>query len=86
MINPTLKTEEMLKQFHLEKSYSDLRAKLSKSIKDGTFLDAEEVHLVMLIMAHCAGIEKAFEVFFSSLENHEIIKTLTKKNDANRKN
>ena len=48
-----------------EIAFRDLKQKLRLALHDGTFLDDDEVSLILIALAHAKGIEKAFCRMFS---------------------
>lgn len=84
MNEKTYTLDRYLEENRLKSDFADLKTKLKNALADGTFLDDREVHLVLTVFSHAAGIEKAFSRLFSELTTKKVdaIDTLHKEGEG----
>lgn len=76
--NETYTLEAYMRQTNKEAEWRELNAKLKNSMGEGTFIDDNEVMLILTALAHARGIEHAFKRMFLELctEKQEAIGAL----------
>jgi predicted homoserine dehydrogenase-like protein len=85
--NETYTIEAYMRQTNKEAEWRDLNIKLKNSMGDGTFIDDNEVMLILTALAHARGIEHAFKRMFLDLctEKQEAIDALHKNGEQKEK-